>query len=56
VYVRRGAAFQPVEVTMGSSSAGRVVVTKGLSKGDAIALEDPMKNDERGATSDEDKS
>jgi HlyD family secretion protein len=56
VYVRRGDAFVPVEVTMGSSSAGRVVVTKGLAKGDAIALEDPVKNDDRGAGSDEQNS
>ena len=53
-YVKRGARYEPVEVTIGSSSAGRVVVTKGLSKGDEIALEDPTKtNDERGAMSDE---
>ena len=41
VYVKRGDKFEPVEVTIGSSSAGRVVVTKGLAKGDEIALEDP---------------
>jgi hypothetical protein len=52
-YVKRGDKFAPVEVTIGSSSAGRVVVTKGLKKGDEIALEDPAKNDERGETSDE---
>jgi hypothetical protein len=34
-----------VEVTIGSSSAGRVVVTKGLTKGDEIALEDPTKEE-----------
>ncbi len=47
VYVKRGETFAPVEVTIGSSSAGRVVVTKGLSKGDEIALQEPGKNDER---------
>jgi HlyD family secretion protein len=47
VYVKKGEAFKPVEVTIGSSSAGRVVVTKGLSKGDEIALQEPGKNDER---------
>lgn len=41
VYRKKGDAFEPVEVTIGSSSAGRVVVTKGLAKGDEIALEDP---------------
>ena len=50
VYRKRGETFEPAEVTIGSSSAGRVVVTKGLDKGDEIALEDPTKaDDERGA-------
>ncbi|HVE71397.1 MAG TPA: HlyD family efflux transporter periplasmic adaptor subunit [Thermoanaerobaculia bacterium] len=40
-YVKRGERFEPVEVTIGSSSAGRVVVTRGLLRGDQIALEDP---------------
>ncbi|HEX2060162.1 MAG TPA: HlyD family efflux transporter periplasmic adaptor subunit [Thermoanaerobaculia bacterium] len=53
VYVKRGEKFEPVEVTIGSSSAGRVVVTKGLSRGDEIALENPTKSDERGETNDE---
>lgn len=52
-YVKRGQKFEPVEVAIGSASAGRVVVTKGLSKGDEIALEDPTRNDERGEMSDE---
>ncbi len=47
VYVKKGEAFAPVEVTIGSSSAGRVVVTKGLLKGNQIALQEPGKNDER---------
>jgi multidrug efflux pump subunit AcrA (membrane-fusion protein) len=52
VYVKRGAEqFAPVEVTIGSSSAGRVVVTKGLKRGDEIALEDPSKNEEKRAES-----
>lgn len=46
VYRRKGDAFEPVEVTLGSSSAGRVVVTKGLAAGDQIALEDPTRTDE----------
>ncbi|HEX6086442.1 MAG TPA: HlyD family efflux transporter periplasmic adaptor subunit [Thermoanaerobaculia bacterium] len=53
-YVKRGEKFEPVEVTIGSSSAGRVVVTKGLKQGDEIALEDPTKaSDESGETNDE---
>jgi multidrug efflux pump subunit AcrA (membrane-fusion protein) len=43
VYRKKNDTFQPVEVTIGSSSAGRVVVTKGLAKNDEIALEDPTK-------------
>lgn len=41
VYRRNGKGFDPVEVTIGSSTPGRVVVTKGLSRGDEIALEEP---------------
>lgn len=43
VYRRKAGKFEPVEVTIGSSSAGRVVVTKGLARGDEIALEEPGK-------------
>ena len=46
VYRKKNDAFAPVEVTIGSSSAGRVVVTKGLAKGDEIALEDPTKDED----------
>jgi HlyD family secretion protein len=41
VYCKRGGKFEPVVIEIGSSSAGRVVVTKGLVKGDEIALRDP---------------
>jgi HlyD family secretion protein len=41
VYVRRGDRFVPSVVTVATSSPGRVVVTKGVSKGDALALTDP---------------
>jgi multidrug resistance efflux pump len=41
VYVRRGDKFVPSEVTIATSSPGRVVVTKGVGKGDALALTDP---------------
>ena len=47
VYRKKDERYEPVEVTIGSSSAGRVVVTKGLQKGDEIALEDPEKTDDR---------
>ncbi|HEX7706817.1 MAG TPA: HlyD family efflux transporter periplasmic adaptor subunit [Thermoanaerobaculia bacterium] len=40
VYRKNGSGFDPVEVTIGSASAGRVVVTRGLIDGDEIALED----------------
>lgn len=47
VYRRKGEdRFEPVAVTIGSSSAGRVVVTKGLRKGDEIAIEDPTADDD----------
>ena len=43
LYVHRqdGAGFSEVEVKLGSSSAGRVVITEGLQEGDRIALRDP---------------
>jgi len=47
VYRRKGDGFEPLQVTVGSSSAGRVVVTKGLAAGDEIALEDPSKREDR---------
>jgi RND family efflux transporter MFP subunit len=48
VYRKKDDKFEPVNVTIGSSSAGRVVVTKGLIAGDEIALEDPTKLEEGG--------
>jgi RND family efflux transporter MFP subunit len=41
VYRKHGATFDEVPVEIGSSSAGRVVVIKGLKAGDEIALRDP---------------
>jgi multidrug efflux pump subunit AcrA (membrane-fusion protein) len=41
VYRKKDGKFEPVFVTISSSSAGRVVVTKGLVQGDELALEDP---------------
>ena len=46
VYRRRDGVFQPVDVEISSSSAGRVVVTKGLEKGDELALRDPEETKE----------
>lgn len=47
VYRKKDGKFEPVVVTIGSSSAGRVVVTRGLIAGDELALEDPTQDDER---------
>lgn len=41
VYRRNGKAFEAVDVTVGSSSPGRVVVTRGIIEGDELALRDP---------------
>lgn len=48
VYRKEGRRFVPVEVTVGSSTAGRVVVTKGLKKGDELALQSPEGEKEDG--------
>lgn len=47
LYVHRqaGTEFEEVEVKLGSSSAGRVVITEGLDEGDRIALRDPARPD-----------
>jgi RND family efflux transporter MFP subunit len=42
VYKLDGRAFVPVEVELGPAAVGRVVVEKGLAKGDEIALSDPL--------------
>lgn len=41
VYRRNGSGFDPVEVELGPAAVGNVVVEKGLSAGDHIALRDP---------------
>jgi HlyD family secretion protein len=46
VYRKRGGKFEAVPIEIGTSSAGRVVVTKGLARNDEIALRDPT--EERG--------
>ncbi len=43
VYRRKGRGFDPVEVSLGPSALGRVVVEKGLDEGDEIALRDPTR-------------
>lgn len=48
VYRKRGGKFEPVTIEIGTSSAGRVVVTKGLTKGDEIALRDPTEEKDAG--------
>jgi multidrug resistance efflux pump len=45
VYRKHGSKFDPVEVTILTSTPGRVVVTKGIGKDDELALVDPNKND-----------
>ncbi|MCA9704718.1 MAG: HlyD family efflux transporter periplasmic adaptor subunit [Myxococcales bacterium] len=44
VYRRDGDGFEEVQVQLGSSSAGRVVVREGLQEGDRIALRDPERD------------
>ena len=44
VYRKRGEKFVPAEIAISSSTAGRVVVTKGISRGDELALVDPTIN------------
>lgn len=47
VYRRRmTGGFEPVEVEVGRNSISRIVVERGLSPGDDIALRDPTKRDE----------
>jgi HlyD family secretion protein len=43
VYVRRSGRFEPVEVTLGPASMGRVVIEKGIAPGDEVALIDPTR-------------
>ena len=46
VYRRKGAGFVPVEVTLGPSGAGRVVVETGIAPGDVLAMADPARRRE----------
>ena len=38
---RRWGSFEPVEVTIGATALGRVLVTQGIEEGDVIAVVDP---------------
>jgi cobalt-zinc-cadmium efflux system membrane fusion protein len=55
-YRRSGSSFEPVEITLGPTALGRVVVEKGLEEGDTVALRDPTRpaeeeeRDEEGET------
>jgi HlyD family secretion protein len=46
VYRRKKGGFDPVEVSLGPSSMGRVVIDKGLQAGDVLALRDPNRSSE----------
>ncbi|HEX9164206.1 MAG TPA: HlyD family efflux transporter periplasmic adaptor subunit [Thermoanaerobaculia bacterium] len=48
VYRKRGEKFDPVAITISSSTAGRVVVTKGIAAGDELALVDPNSKKDEG--------
>jgi HlyD family secretion protein len=53
VVYRQGAqGFEPVEVELGASSPGRVVIDRGLSAGDRIALRDPTRPMDQGESGD----
>ncbi|HEX6863615.1 MAG TPA: efflux RND transporter periplasmic adaptor subunit [Thermoanaerobaculia bacterium] len=45
-YRQKGAGFEPVEVTLGPGTMGRVVVESGLQAGDVLALRDPTRRPE----------
>lgn len=49
VYRLDGGTFRPVEVELGASTPGRVVIEKGLKEGDQVALRDPTRSlDDKG--------
>jgi multidrug efflux pump subunit AcrA (membrane-fusion protein) len=43
VFRRKGTGFEPVEVKLGASTMGRVVVASGISRGDVLAMRDPTR-------------
>ena len=46
VYRRKPGGFDPVEVALGPSTMGRVVIDKGIAAGDVLALRDPNRSAE----------
>jgi HlyD family secretion protein len=46
VYRKRGGRFESAPVEIATSSPGRVVVTKGISRGDELAMRDPTTSEE----------
>jgi len=47
-YRRSGSSFEPVEIALGPTALGRVVVERGLKEGDTVALRDPTRPAEEG--------
>lgn len=43
VYRREGRGFEPVEIVPGPVALGRIVIEKGISEGDWVALQDPTR-------------
>lgn len=50
VYRKKGEAFEPVAVELGSAGVGAVLVKKGLAEGDVIALEEPEGSEQEGGS------
>ncbi|HYG64924.1 MAG TPA: efflux RND transporter periplasmic adaptor subunit [Thermoanaerobaculia bacterium] len=56
VHRKKGDGFEAVEVKLGSSGAGRVVVESGIGEGDLLALVDPARPVGEDATAEEEAS
>ncbi len=50
VYRKEGKTFQPAVIEIGSSSPGRIIVTKGIAEGDIIALREPQSDEDDDGT------
>ena len=46
IYRKRGGRFESAPVEIATSSPGRVVVTKGIARGDELAMRDPTVGEE----------
>lgn len=55
VYLRKGERFEPSVIEIGSSSPGRIIVTKGIASGDVIALREPDPDDEETTLQEDEK-